>query len=152
MRTAPAKPDQPLLQNVWQEIEYRLVVCRAANGTHNEFARGIKKNLQVALRSDLRLIFMWLLLPCQQIYVLAPLICNHPANKMQHKKAPEKKRTKTERHFSKWRTRNFKRLFCTCINKHSKAYCWETEHETELKLRYFRQNLCNGISKCLASG
>jgi hypothetical protein len=36
--TATAKSYQPLLQNVWHEVEYRLVVCRLTNGANTEFA------------------------------------------------------------------------------------------------------------------
>jgi hypothetical protein len=38
IRTAIAKTDQLLLQNVWHEVEYRLDVCRATNGAHIELA------------------------------------------------------------------------------------------------------------------
>jgi len=36
IRTATAKTDQPLLQNVWHEVEYRFDVCRATNAGHIE--------------------------------------------------------------------------------------------------------------------
>jgi hypothetical protein len=32
--TATAKSDEPLLQNVWQEYEYCLDVCRVTNGAY----------------------------------------------------------------------------------------------------------------------
>jgi hypothetical protein len=35
---AIVKTDQPLLQNVWHEVGYRLDVCRATNGAHTELA------------------------------------------------------------------------------------------------------------------
>jgi hypothetical protein len=38
IRTAIAKIDQPLLQNVWHEVDYRLDVSRATNGAHIELA------------------------------------------------------------------------------------------------------------------
>jgi hypothetical protein len=38
IRTAIAKIYQPLLQNVWHEVECRLDVCRATNGAHTELA------------------------------------------------------------------------------------------------------------------
>jgi hypothetical protein len=38
IRTAIAKTDQPLLQNVRHKVEYRLDVCRATNGAHIELA------------------------------------------------------------------------------------------------------------------
>jgi hypothetical protein len=38
IRTAIAEIDQPLLQNVWHEVEYRLDVCRATNGAQIELA------------------------------------------------------------------------------------------------------------------
>jgi hypothetical protein len=38
IRTSIAKIDQPLLQNVWHKVEYRLDVCRATNGAHIELA------------------------------------------------------------------------------------------------------------------
>jgi hypothetical protein len=38
IRTAIAKIGQPLLQNVWFEVEYCLDVCRATNGAHIELA------------------------------------------------------------------------------------------------------------------
>jgi hypothetical protein len=38
IRTAIAKTDQPLLQNVWHKVEYHLDVCRATNGAHIELA------------------------------------------------------------------------------------------------------------------
>jgi hypothetical protein len=38
IRTAIAKIDKPLLQNVWQEVEYRLDVCRATSGAYIELA------------------------------------------------------------------------------------------------------------------
>jgi hypothetical protein len=38
IRTAIAKIDQPLLQNVWHEVEYWLDVCRATNGDHIELS------------------------------------------------------------------------------------------------------------------
>jgi hypothetical protein len=37
-RTAVAKIDQPLLQNVWPKVEYRLDMCRATNGTYIELS------------------------------------------------------------------------------------------------------------------
>jgi hypothetical protein len=43
IRTATAKTDQSLLQNVWHKVEYRLDVCRATNGAHIELAQGTKK-------------------------------------------------------------------------------------------------------------
>jgi hypothetical protein len=43
IQTAIAKTDQPLLQNVWHEVEYHLDVCRATNGAHTELAKGMKK-------------------------------------------------------------------------------------------------------------
>jgi hypothetical protein len=42
-RTATAKTDEPLLQNVWHEVEYRHHVCWATNGAHTELAEGMKK-------------------------------------------------------------------------------------------------------------
>jgi len=36
IRTATAKLDQPLLQNIWDEVEYILDVCRATIGAHIE--------------------------------------------------------------------------------------------------------------------
>jgi len=47
--TATAKTDQPLLQNVWHEIEYLIHVCRATNGAHIELLQGMKKNVLSAL-------------------------------------------------------------------------------------------------------
>jgi hypothetical protein len=38
IRIATEKTDHPLLQNAWHEIEYRLKVCRAANGAYTEFS------------------------------------------------------------------------------------------------------------------
>jgi hypothetical protein len=38
IRTAVAKIDQPLLQNVWHEVEYHLDVYRGTNGAHIELA------------------------------------------------------------------------------------------------------------------
>jgi hypothetical protein len=38
IRTAIAKTDQPLLQNVWNKVEYRLDVCRATYGAHIELS------------------------------------------------------------------------------------------------------------------
>jgi hypothetical protein len=38
IRTEIIKTDEPLLQNVWQEAEYGLDVCRATNGAHTELA------------------------------------------------------------------------------------------------------------------
>jgi hypothetical protein len=38
IRTATAKLDRPLMQNVWQEVEYCRDVCRAINGAHIEFS------------------------------------------------------------------------------------------------------------------
>jgi hypothetical protein len=35
-RTAIARIDQPLLQNVWQEVEYRPDVCKATNTANPE--------------------------------------------------------------------------------------------------------------------
>jgi hypothetical protein len=45
IRTAIAKTDQPLLQNVWNEVEYRRDVCRATNGAHIELGYSIKNKL-----------------------------------------------------------------------------------------------------------
>jgi hypothetical protein len=38
IQTATAIIDQPLLQNVWHEVEYRLDLSRATNGAHTELA------------------------------------------------------------------------------------------------------------------
>jgi len=43
IRTAIAKIDQPLLQNVWQEVEYRLDVCRATNRAYGTVVGNRKK-------------------------------------------------------------------------------------------------------------
>jgi hypothetical protein len=43
IRIATAKTDQPLLQNIWHEVGYRLDVCRATNGAHIELSWGIKE-------------------------------------------------------------------------------------------------------------
>jgi hypothetical protein len=43
MRTATAKTDRPLLQNVWHEVECRFDVCTATNGAHTEFVYSMKK-------------------------------------------------------------------------------------------------------------
>jgi hypothetical protein len=46
-------------------VEYRLDVCKATNVAHIELAQGKKKACRVALYSDVRLIFVWLLLSYQ---------------------------------------------------------------------------------------
>jgi hypothetical protein len=38
IRTATAKIDGLLLQNVWQEVKYRFDVCRVPNGAYNELS------------------------------------------------------------------------------------------------------------------
>jgi hypothetical protein len=38
IRTAIAKIDEPLLQNVWHKVAYRLDVCRATNGAYIELS------------------------------------------------------------------------------------------------------------------
>jgi hypothetical protein len=38
IRTAIAKVDEPLMQNVWHEVEYRLDVCRATYGALAELS------------------------------------------------------------------------------------------------------------------
>jgi hypothetical protein len=38
IRNVITKTDQPLLQNVWQQVEYSLDVCRATNGERTELA------------------------------------------------------------------------------------------------------------------
>jgi hypothetical protein len=43
IRTAIAKSDQPLLQNVWHKVEYCLDVCRATNRAHTELSQETKK-------------------------------------------------------------------------------------------------------------
>jgi hypothetical protein len=45
IRTATANTDQPLLQNVWHEVEYHPDMCRATNGAHTELSQGMKKKL-----------------------------------------------------------------------------------------------------------
>jgi hypothetical protein len=43
-RTAIAKTDQPLLQNVWQhEIEYHFDVCKATSGEYTKLSQRMKK-------------------------------------------------------------------------------------------------------------
>jgi hypothetical protein len=38
IRTAIAKIDKPLMQNVWHEVEYRPDVCRATSGANIELS------------------------------------------------------------------------------------------------------------------
>jgi hypothetical protein len=38
IRTATAKGDVPVMQNVWHEVEYRLDVCRATYGALTELS------------------------------------------------------------------------------------------------------------------
>jgi hypothetical protein len=40
MKAAIAKIDQPLVQYFWQEMKYRLDVCRATNEEHSELMYG----------------------------------------------------------------------------------------------------------------
>jgi hypothetical protein len=49
IRTANAKTDRLLLQNVWHEVECRRDVLRAANGAYIELAQGIKKLFNLLL-------------------------------------------------------------------------------------------------------
>jgi hypothetical protein len=44
------KTDQPLLQNVWQEVKYHLDVCTTKNVIHIETAQGIKSFLGCSLQ------------------------------------------------------------------------------------------------------
>jgi thiosulfate reductase cytochrome b subunit len=37
-----------------------------------------KKTVCIALYNGVHFIFVWLLLSCQLIYVIAPIICSHP--------------------------------------------------------------------------
>jgi hypothetical protein len=64
IRKATAKTDQPLLQNVWHEVECLLDVCVATNEAHIKIAYGIK-TFCVALYRGVPLIFVWLLLSHQ---------------------------------------------------------------------------------------
>jgi hypothetical protein len=57
--------------------KYHLDVCGATNGAHTELAQGMKKKLFVALCNGMCLIFVWLLLSYQYIYVIIHIICNH---------------------------------------------------------------------------
>jgi hypothetical protein len=42
---AKIETDQPLLQNMWHEVEYCLDVCRATEGAHIELVWGMVKKL-----------------------------------------------------------------------------------------------------------
>jgi hypothetical protein len=43
IRRNTAKTVQPLLQDVWREVEYRLDVCVAVSGAYIKLAQGVKK-------------------------------------------------------------------------------------------------------------
>jgi hypothetical protein len=59
--TAVAKKKlQPLLQNVWREVEFRIDGCRATTEACFELVLNMK---EVSVYSCVRLIFVWLLRP-----------------------------------------------------------------------------------------
>jgi hypothetical protein len=59
-RNSSCKKQQPLLQNVWHEVEYRIDVCRATTEACLELVLGMK---EVPVYSGVRLSSVWLLLP-----------------------------------------------------------------------------------------
>jgi hypothetical protein len=49
--------DEPTLRRVWQELEYRIDVCRVTRGTHTELLQLSKQNVfsvPVALSSSMK--------------------------------------------------------------------------------------------------
>jgi hypothetical protein len=79
IRTASAKTERPLVQNVWHQVGYRVDVRRTTNGAHTELAQRKKVASSAVLYKAVLLIFAWQTLSCiyQHIYVIAPVICNY---------------------------------------------------------------------------
>jgi hypothetical protein len=57
IRTARARTERSLVQNVWHEDGYRVDVQRAKNGAYTELAQGVKGASSAALYKAVRLIF-----------------------------------------------------------------------------------------------
>jgi hypothetical protein len=47
IRKATANINQPLLQNIWREVQYRPDVCRATNAAHIKLTLSVKKNSEL---------------------------------------------------------------------------------------------------------
>jgi hypothetical protein len=79
-RTASAKTERPLVQNVWHEDGYRVDVPWAKYGAHTELAQGVEGDSSAVLYKAVLLIFAGLTFSCiyQCIYAIAHVICNGP--------------------------------------------------------------------------
>jgi hypothetical protein len=74
-RNSSCKKLQPLLQNVWRKVEYRVDVCRATTDACLELVLGVK---EFPVYSGVRSRFVWLLPLYQYVFVIALIFCDRP--------------------------------------------------------------------------